>query len=73
MEPENIFKDPTVKTNFPHNHPCPPRIQHHLQAVYGWKWLGKPPTEPYQEPVVGIFVHNIYCLNLFIVLVLNTT
>ena len=30
----NIFKDPTVKTNFPRNHLCPAKLQEHLNAVH---------------------------------------
>ena len=28
-----IFQDKTIKTNFPRNHPCPPKLQEHLSTV----------------------------------------
>ena len=30
----DIFRDPTVKTNYPRNHQCPPKLQEHLNAVH---------------------------------------
>ena len=34
-EVPSIFKDSTIKTNLPRNHPCPPRLQQHFNAVHG--------------------------------------
>ena len=31
---QSIFRDNSIKTNFPRKHPCPPRLQEHLNAVY---------------------------------------
>ena len=34
IETQSIFQDKTIKTNFPRNHPCPPKLQEHLSAVH---------------------------------------
>ena len=31
---ESIFKDPTIKTNLPRNHLCPPKLLQHIHSVH---------------------------------------
>ena len=34
IQTQSIFQDKTIKTNFPRNHPCPPKLQEHLSAIH---------------------------------------